>query len=273
MLTCKLYDVDREINFLQFVTNEWLSQAAVNRELLLPQQQQSPTPITSPQFGGDLHSNLITSHQQEPFQKQPIALAHTSHLQQLGPSVNLYSQQLIHHYEPHYNSSSSLPSLTHSQSNHYALPLVISTSTNQKKGTSKGSANTIIRTTNSNNHKHNQPNDISSSSSSSSSHQSNVTPLPQLTTNVGQSSSSPPITDPNLQNVIFLVDSLRDDVDILIGKPVTQCLMTIKVKRFLFLFCSIIYNSGTMVITYNFSSKSGVCLCIHYEVSGDVMWM
>ena len=34
LLICKLHDVDREINYLHYISNEWLSQQAVNHQLL-----------------------------------------------------------------------------------------------------------------------------------------------------------------------------------------------------------------------------------------------
>src|SRR5699024_5802871 len=138
LLTCKLYDVDREITFLQHVANEWLSPATLNRELL--HNTGPPGPVIS------------NSHQP---QVQALQASASS-------AINLYS--------------------TFNQSQHFALPLVISTSP------------------------------------TSNAHQLTVRPNIPLTPQSAPLSHPPPISDPNLQNIIFLVESLRDDIDVLIGE-------------------------------------------------------
>lgn len=161
LLICKLYDVDREIHFLQYVSNEWLSPATLNRELL--------------HNTGPLGPAITNAH-------QPQVQALTSAGSSLFP-VNLYSA---------FNTS------THQQ--HYALPLVINASP------SASHQNKIIK-----------PSLVTS-------HHQPQHPVaqPQSQPQLLSHHHAGHIADPSLQNIIFLVESLREDIDILISKKNCQ---------------------------------------------------
>ncbi|KAJ6223606.1 hypothetical protein RDWZM_002151 [Blomia tropicalis] len=216
LLTCKLYDVDREINFLQFVSNEWLSTAVINREILM----QPPLPSQSV-----VDSNTITFGSSPP---QALALKHGS-VTRSNNNVNLYSahSNMSNHHQ-------------HQQQQHYALPLQkqAKVASTQPSIQSTPSTSIVI------NSQSNQP--------------------PQHLTH------PPHMADPGVQNVLYLVDSLREDVDILIvelwSSRTTLVLSLIFVFVYIMSWCWMAYAIRETTSPHDVSLKTVLLLAIFAAV-------
>lgn len=238
-----MYDVDREINYLQYISHEWLSPEAINRDLLnqnpsssssTSSNSRSPGSVASPQS-----SQLKTSSSPS---SSSLATAHI-----YAPHSNLYSlnntaqhgeSNQQHHHEPVGTIIAHGTITSHHQAQHRhqhprehhktvdeelvtsdfgksvaPMALALVSGGSSSSSIPRKSIDKAKLLTNSHRAK------TTTVDHSNNHHQSDELHIEASQLNLAH--SLPQMLDAKMQNTMFLIENFREDIDILIGELIS----------------------------------------------------